>query len=73
MAEGSTVLHSRVPNDVHDRLRAESEHERRTLSQMAAILIEEALDARHPVPPRRDLAYQALDARDAQRREDEDA
>jgi hypothetical protein len=56
MKQESTVVYSRLPTPIYDRLVQESQSERRKRSQMAAILIEEALDARN-----------------AQRKEDEDA
>lgn len=40
----------RPPQDVRDAIQAEADRERRSLSQMALILIEEALQARQRLP-----------------------
>ena len=44
----SHVVHLRIPDDIHAAILARAQAERRTWSQMAIILLEDAIEAMRP-------------------------
>lgn len=45
MAEPTTVLHVRIPRDLHARLAEYAQRNRRSITSSTVILLEKALDA----------------------------